>query len=417
MRVVPLFGKRKAQTAPAVPRDVMVPRIVFLLATLALMLLGLVMVYSASFVEAINDGDDPASYMVKQVAFAALGVVIALGIWKFLRPRWLREGLLLYVGWGVVFVLILLTAVAGSEELGAQRWLRIGPVGIQPSEFMKIALVVVSVRLLCDLRAGAPVKTVAVKAVLFVIVPLGLIYTTQSDLGTTVICVVGVFAVVWLGEAPMRLVAVALAVVGSLGVLAVALVGYRSSRFAYLDPWNDGMNGYGDGYAIIHSYYAFAEGGLFGVGLGNSREKYLYLPEAETDFIFSIVGEELGLVGALLVIALFLVFLYAGLRIAKAARTDFSAMVAGSCTIMIVFQAFLNIGCAIGVFPTTGKPLPFVSSGGSSLVATLMMVGLILAVSKESSEPTVHDARRADLRVVRMERPVETRGAGAARGR
>ena len=136
------------------------------------------------------------------------------------------------------------------------------------------------------------------------------------------------------------------------------------------------------------------------MGLGNSREKF-YLPEAETDFIFAIIGEELGLVGALLVIALFLVILYSGMRIAKEAADDFGAMVAGSCTLMLVFQAFLNIGCVVGLLPTTGKPLPFVSSGGSSLIATFIMVGLILSVSQEAGRPSIYEQRRADLRVVR----------------
>ena len=393
-------GSRKSAGAQAVPREIMAPRIVFLLTTLALLLFGLVMVYSASFVEAINEGDDPASYMVRQVAFAAIGVAVGVAFWKLLSPQLLR-GVLLYVGWGIAFVLILLTAIVGTTELGAQRWLAIGPISLQPSEFMKIALIIVTAHLLCELREGAALKDVVVKALLFILVPVGFIYAAQSDLGTAVICIVGILAVLWLGEVPMRLVLITLVVVGVLGVLAVLLVGYRSSRFAYLDPWNDGYDGYGAGYTIIHSYYAFAEGGLFGVGLGNSREKYLYLPEAETDFIFSIVGEELGLVGALLLIFLFLVFLRSGLGIAKSARSDFSAMLAGSCTIMIVFQAFLNIGCAIGLFPTTGKPLPFVSSGGSSLIATLIMVGIVLSVSKEASSPTIYDRRRADLRVVR----------------
>lgn len=137
------------------------------------------------------------------------------------------------------------------------------------------------------------------------------------------------------------------------------------------------------------------------MGLGNSREKFDYLPEAETDFVFSIIGEELGMIGALLVIALFLALLFAGLRIARASNSRFGSMVAGSCTIMIVFQAFLNIGCVIGLVPTTGKPLPFVSSGGSSLIATFIMVGLILSVAKYADTTTVYDRRRANLRVVR----------------
>lgn len=411
-----LFGKDTRSVA-SVPRDVMGPRIVFLLVVLALLLFGLVMVYSASFVEAINDGEDPASYMVKQVAFALVGVAVALFIWKVLPPSVLVTGNFLYIAWAVVFILILLTAAVGTEELGAQRWLVLGPVSLQPSEFMKIALVVVAARLVSELREGADRRSIVVKAAIFIALPIGLIFTTQSDLGTTMICIVGVLAVVWFGGLSKRTVIIACVVVVVLGVLAIALVGYRSSRFAYLDPWNDGEGGYGSGYAIIHSYYAFAEGGLFGVGLGNSREKFLYLPEAETDFIFSIVGEELGLIGALAVVALFVAFLVAGLRIAKSATSPFSAMLAGSCTVMIAFQAFLNIGCAIGVLPTTGKPLPFVSSGGSSLIATLIMVGLILSVSQEASAPSVHEKRRANLRLVRTARPPGERGAHPSRGR
>ena len=187
-------------------------------------------------------------------------------------------------------------------------------------------------------------------------------------------------------------------------VVAIVGTGYRSDRMLFLNPWADGENGLGKGFQLIHSYYAFSEGGLFGVGLGNSREKF-YLPEAETDFIFAIVGEELGMVGALAVVVLFILFLYAGMRIAKAAANDFATMVAGSCTLMLVFQAFLNIGCVVGLLPTTGKPLPFVSSGGSSLIATFIMVGLILSVSKEAGGPSIYEKRRADLRVVRAAEP------------
>ena len=205
----------------------------------------------------------------------------------------------------------------------------------------------------------------------------------------------------WLGEAPWK--AVAALVLGGIVLAAAAtfFVSYRSDRMLYLDPWNDGEGGYGRGYQIIHSYYAFSQGGLFGVGLGNSREKFLYLPESETDFIFSIIGEEFGMVGALVVIGLFMALLYCGMRIARSAPDDFGTMVAGSLTVMIVFQAFLNIGCAMGVFPTTGKPLPFISSGGSSLVASFMMVGLVLAVSEASGEDREYERRRDDLRIVR----------------
>ena len=177
--------------------------------------------------------------------------------------------------------------------------------------------------------------------------------------------------------------------------------GYRSNRFVYLDPWNDGEGGLGSGYNIIRSYFALAEGGLFGVGIGNSHEKYQYLFASDSDFIFAVLGEEMGLVGALAVIGLFLLFLFASLKISSGAPDSLGSMIAGGCAIMLVFQAFLNIGCAIGVFPTTGKPLPFISSGGTSVISSLLIVGLILSVQHASAPDRSFDKARDDLRVIR----------------
>ena len=179
--------------------------------------------------------------------------------------------------------------------------------------------------------------------------------------------------------------------------------GYRADRWSFLNPWDDGQGGYGSGYNIMHSYFAFSEGGIFGVGLGNGHEKYQYLFASDSDFVFAVIGEELGMVGCLAVIALFLGVLYTGTLIARSARDDFSMMIAGGLTIALVFQAFLNIACAIGVFPTTGKPLPFISSGGSSILASLIMVGLILSVSRDAASSDEFDRRRSSLRVVRRE--------------
>ena len=392
---------RQRTPAPVVAPDANGPRLVLLLVVLALTLLGFVMIYSASSISAITEESGQASYLVDQLVFAVIGIVAAVVLWKLIPYR-VWAGPAVWVIWVVAVVLLLLTALLGLTALGAQRWLSIGPFSLQPSEFVKIALILMAARLFSDLRARAvDMQTFIVQVLLFVVAPTGFLFFTQSDLGTTAIIAVGVLGVMWLGEVPLRTMLITVGGLVLFAVFAVLMSSYRGDRFLYLNPWNDGEGGMGAGYQIIHSYYAFAEGGLFGSGLGNSREKYLYLPESETDFIYAIIGEELGLIGAVLVIAAFVVLLWAGLRIARAAADDFGTMIAGALTIMLVFQAFLNIGCAIGVFPTTGKPLPFISSGGSSLIASFMMVGIIMAVSDDVAGKDVYERRREDLRVVR----------------
>lgn len=167
----------------------------------------------------------------------------------------------------------------------------------------------------------------------------------------------------------------------------------------FLNPYNDGAEGYGDGYQLIRSYYAFAEGGFFGVGLGNSYEKYQYLPEAETDFIFAIIGEELGFCGCLLVLVLFSALIFSGLMMAARSNSRFAASISAAFVIMIGFQALLNILCVIGFAPTTGKPLPFISAGGSSVMATLVMVGFVLAGSEQAALPDKYEKRRESFKV------------------
>ena len=385
----------------AAPPDVAGPRMVLLLSVLALTLLGLVMIYSASSISAITEDIGQASYLFDQIKFVAVGVPAAIVLWKFIPYR-VWSGPAVWVIWGIAVVLLLMTAAMGLSENGAQRWLRLGPISLQPSEFVKIAIVLVAARLFSELRANVlDMRGFIVQVIIFIVIPTGFLFGSQSDLGTTAIIALGVIGVMWFGEVPIRTI---LAVIGVMILFAMAATifsTYRSNRFLYLDPWNDGENGFGNGYQIIHSYYAFSEGGLFGVGLGNSHEKYLWLPESETDFIFAIIGEELGFVGAFSIILVFLAILWAGVRLARSASDDFGAMVAGSLTIMLVFQAFLNIGCVIGVFPTTGKPLPFISSGGSSLIASYMMVGIILSVSEDVRGRDVYERRRDNLEIVR----------------
>lgn len=383
-----------------------------MLAVLSLVLIGLVMVYSTSSVNAIEEGLSSTYHIVRQVAFTFIGLALAFVLYKLIPYRF-WGGKWVWVVWFIALGMLLLTATIGIEEYGAKRWLGVGPFVIQPSEFVKIAFVLMAARILYDARTEAITTSAAIaQAIAFVLVPTMALYLTQSDLGTTLILLIGVYAVMWLGEVPMKYMAFFAALGVAFAAYSVFGTGYRSDRMVYLNPWDDGQNGYGTGYNIIRSYFALAEGGLFGVGLGNSHEKYQYLFASESDFIFAILGEELGMAGALLVIALFLVFLYAGLRIARNAPDDLGVMIAGGLSIMLVFQAFLNIGCVIGVLPTTGKPLPFISSGGSSMMSSMIIVGLILSVSKATeNELNVYERRRDDLRVVRAIEPDAAYGA------
>ena len=394
---------RTQRSRNAVPASIHGPRIGFLLCVLALVLIGFVMVYSAGSISNINNGVDALKSLTDQVMYAVFGALVAFAIYRFVpmsvwRTKWLWVALALLV------VAILLTALLGVNNHGATRWLRLGPVTIQVSEFAKIVFALVSARIYTDFVSGEiSGKRCFAGFFLLVLIPLAIIYKSQSDLGTTMICIVAILAVLWYGELPIGIFVIILAVIFAFGLFAMFGTGYRANRWSFLNPWDDGEGGRGTGYNIIHSYYALAEGGIFGVGLGNGHEKYQYLFASDSDFVFAVIGEELGMVGCLAVIALFLGVLYTGTLIARSARDDFSMMIAGGLTIALVFQAFLNIACAIGVFPTTGKPLPFISSGGSSILASLIMVGLILSVSRDAASSDEFDRRRSSLRVVRRE--------------
>lgn len=375
----------------------MVPRLMVILSVAALLVIGLVMVYSASSIFALVEQGNAIEEAVKQVIFAFAGIAGCVALIFFVNEDVLRGNLGL-VYWGICILLLLLTAIMGTVGLGAKRWLIIGGVGIQASEFAKIAFALITARVFAEFTEGfITAKQAIIQFCGMVLGPLIFLFFTQSDLGTTVICFIAILAVLWLGGFNIRWTIGICVVLVVFGIMAIAMQGYRSDRMIFLDPWSDAQ---GAGYQLIHSFKALASGGILGAGIGNSYEKMLYLPEAETDFIFAILGEELGLIGTVGVVVLFLIFLVGGLEIARQASTPFGMMLAGSLTIMLVFQAFLNIMCVIGCAPTTGKPLPFISSGGSSLISSLFIVGVILSISFSSHKEQDYERRRENLHVV-----------------
>lgn len=389
--------KKKDKLTPSrnVNADILIPKYVFIISVISLLLFGLVMVFSASNVEAINNSESPYSYIMKQALYCGLGIALAISIWRFVPYKAMNNNFILWFLFGLLLLAMFATLIGGTDILGARRWIYIGGISFQPSEFVKIVVVLIIAKYFSDYRHGAisTYKCVCVVGGVSIGM-LGFIYLAQSDLGSTIICAVGILAALWISDLPKSIFIGICIVCVLAGIFIIAGTGWRSNRLVFLDPYNDGANGYGAGYQLIRSYYAFAEGGLFGVGLGNSYEKFQYLPEAETDFIFSIVGEELGLIGSVVVVLLFVALIVSGLIMALHSKSMFSASIIASFTIMIGFQAFLNIFCVIGFSPTTGKPLPFISSGGSSVIASLLMVGLILQASENNSLPDKYEKRR-----------------------
>lgn len=380
------------------PARILGPRLLFIASVVVLCILGLVMVYSASSITAYDEFGDASYFFDRQVVFLALGVVVCIVLAFVPYSFWGHPPVFIAL-WLVACAMLALTAFGGGvSALGAERSILIAGFNLQPAEFAKIAVLMTVASLLSMLRGGQlETKTAIVFVIVAAAVPIFLIYR-QPDLGTVIILFIGLLSLLILSGFPWKVVA------GIVGVLVVYVVvvcivqPYHIDRIvAMFDPWLDPQ---GDGYQSIQSFYAFGSGGLFGTGLGLSRQKYLYLPEAHTDFIFSIIGEELGLVGTLFTVALFAVFVFSGMRICRTAPDVLGCLFSGGLTVMIGFQACVNMAQACGIAPVTGKALPFLSYGGSSLVATLMMVGIILSVSRCSRIGIAHERRRDDLVVL-----------------
>ncbi len=347
-----------------------------------LVLMGLIMTFSASFVGAAEDGD-PFGVFRRQLVWAALGVpayVLTSGLhhrmWR--RTAW---PLLLV---SVIGLMLVLTPV-GVERFGSSRWIGFGPLVVQPTEIAKLGLLL----WLADVLERKRPRDGSLHTTDHLLVPalpvfavLGALVLAQPDLGSTILLGLIVAAVLWVEGLSGRIVA-GLVVLGAAAVTLLAVVEpYRFARITgWLHPEADPL---GSGFQLMQSWYAMAEGGIFGSGLGASRGKWNLIPNPETDFIFAIVGEELGLVGATAVVVMFVALLHLGLRVAYEADDTFGRTIAAAITTWIVGQAFVNIATVIGLLPITGVTLPLVSVGGSSLVSTLVALGILTSVARRA---------------------------------
>lgn len=343
----------------------------------ALMMFGLVMIYSASSITAAVREGSSSHFLVRQLIFIGIGLALAAGLAR-LDYRILRDKALLF--WGSTVALLLMTVAVGTVRGGAKRWIPLGLFNLQPSEFAKIACVVLVAALAIEWQRGRMDTGSFLRRTAGAALIPTIIIVLQPDLGTALTLVIAVAAVLFLAGIDLRWVFVAAAGVIALGVAAIAIEPYRMSRvLAFANPWDDPL---GKGYQTIQGLLAFGTGGIDGVGLGLSRQKFFYLPEAHTDFILAIIGEEVGLVGTLAVVGAFGLLVWAGFKIAMGARDPFGRLLAGGVTAMLAFQAFLNMAAVTGIMPVTGKPLPFVSYGGNSMLVTMVCIGLILSVSQ-----------------------------------
>jgi cell division protein FtsW len=349
------------------------------------------MVYSASSYITMSNHQPFDFYLLRQVGFLVLGLVFAVAItfiyYGFFTKRYVLLPLLALLLVGLVY-----TQVAGNSSYGAQRWADISGLNFQASEFVKIVVLLVMARELTRFYLHGSYSRITCAIILSVLMVFVLL---EKDLGTTALCLVMVLIMLWLSGIRLRWIALIIAAVALLVVTMIAFEPYRISRVAtWFNPYSDPQ---GSGYQIINSWYAFANGGLFGRGIGNSTQKALYLTQAQNDFIFAIIGEETGVVGVLAVVLLFFGLVWSGLRIALACPDFKGKLIAGGASTIIGVQAFLNIFCTLGILPVTGKTLPFISYGGSSMLAIMMLCGLVLSVARHSDPETIRKHGRDDL--------------------
>jgi len=384
---------------------------VLILVTMGLVAFGLVMVYSATSASAALANGDPAYYLKRQAMYAVLGLVL-LVVCSRIDYRALRA--LAPVLMVASVVLLLAVLVIGRAANGASRWISFGPLIFQPSELAKLALAIWAAGYLARHRPPRSLAELWRPIGLVTIVFCGLILV-EPDLGTAIAIVVMLAAMLLVAGTPRRTLGLGLGIVGTLVVFSIWLEPYRRARFfSFVNPWHDAQ---GAGYQQVQAMIGLGSGGPLGRGLGESVQKVAYLPEARTDMIFAIIGEELGLVGGTLVIAAYAAIAWAGLRIALRCRDPFGKVLAAGLTALICGQAALNLAAVVGVAPLTGIPLPLVSYGGTSLVVMLASVGILLNIARSDGVEVTAAVRDRGRRNGRSRDAVARRRAGAQRPR
>jgi cell division protein FtsW len=344
-----------------------------------LICIGVVMIYSSSGIFAMQEQGDSLYFLKRHLVFLVAGVLGTFGAMA-IDYRDLQKYAKPLLAIGIVMLVLVLIPHIGKSSYGARRWFKIGSIYFQPSEFVKLAMLVYSADFLTRKQNKIKDFIQGFMPLMMVVGIICLLILKQPDMGSSVL--IASVTVIMMFVAGARILHIGLLIAAALPVLylLISRVAYRWARIvAFLDPWQDSQ---GVGFQLTQSQIAFGSGGLFGVGLGHSVQKLFYLPAAHTDFILSIIGEELGFVGAFATIVLFVALIWQGARIAKRTTDSFGYFLAVGIVAIIGLQAVVNVGVSIGALPTKGLPLPFISYGGSALVFNMVCIGLLLNISR-----------------------------------
>lgn len=355
------------------------PDFVLLIVTFLLLIVGMVMVYSSSAIWAQYKFDDSFYFLKRQLLFAFFGVVFMIVLMNIPYQFWKTKAKFLLFLCFFLLVIVLIPGV-GLVRGGARSWLGIGAFSIQPSEFMKLSMIVFLARYLSIHQQTLVSFKKGLLPPLFIVLLAFSMIMLQPDLGTGAVMVITCMVMLYSAGAKVSHF-IGLISIGILGLIGLILSApYRMKRItSFLDPWEDPL---GSGFQIIQSLYAIGPGGLLGLGLGQSRQKFHYLPEPQTDFIFAIIAEEMGFIGGGFVLLLFVLMFIRGVRIAILSNDSFGTFLAIGIVSMLAIQVVINIGVVIGLFPVTGITLPLLSYGGSSLTLMLGAIGILLNISQ-----------------------------------
>ncbi|WP_158716191.1 putative lipid II flippase FtsW [Blastococcus sp. Marseille-P5729] len=361
--------------------------------TFALVAFGLVMMASASAVDSMQSHGSAYYQFNRQLIFVVAGVLAMILAMRVPLTTWRRLSGVLMALTMVMLALVLVPGI-GMELYGARRWFNIGGLfSIQPSEFGKIAFLLWGAHVLVRRRKILNTWEGMLMPILPGLILLSALVVIEPDLHTTITYFIIFLGLLWVIGAPFRLFGLMLLGVAAVGAVAVASQGFRMSRvLSFLDPWADAQD---TGHQAIQGFYALATGGFFGVGLGNSRTKWGALPNAHSDYIFAIIGEELGFIGCALVLVLFAALAYTGFRIARRTRDLYIRLIAGATSVWMVGQALINIGYVVGLLPVTGITLPLISSGGTSIVVTMFAMGILASCARHEPAAVRHLQSRA----------------------